>query len=97
MTVNPTETVFIYYCVELCNEQNCDRHFSLNHIVCLKNEKKTQQLRLLFNLKKELFSDIGPIKRARFIDKGLAEVIYVRIEHAKEAIQKYDLKELDGM
>jgi len=44
----------------------------------------------------ELFSDIGPIKRARFIDKGLAEVIYVRIEHAKEAIQKYDLKELDG-
>ena len=60
-------------------------------------KKKTQQLRLLFNLKKELFSDIGPIKRARFIDKGLAEVIYVRIEHAKEAIQKYDLKELDGM
>lgn len=44
----------------------------------------------------ELFSDIGPIKRARFIDKGLAEVVYVRIEHAKEAIQKYDLKELDG-
>lgn len=44
----------------------------------------------------ELFSDIGPIKRARFIDKGLAEVIYVRIEHAKEAITKYDLKELDG-
>lgn len=44
----------------------------------------------------ELFSDIGPIKRARFIDKGLAEVIYVRIEHAKEAIKKYDLKELDG-
>lgn len=47
--------------------------------------------------KKELFSDIGPIKRARFIDKGLAEVVYVRIEHAKEAIDKYDLKELDGM
>lgn len=47
--------------------------------------------------KQELFSDIGPIKRARFIDKGLAEVVYVRIEHAKEAIQKYDLKELDGM
>jgi len=44
----------------------------------------------------ELFSDIGPIKRARFVDKGLAEVVYVRIEHAKEAIQKYDLKELDG-
>lgn len=44
----------------------------------------------------ELFSDIGPIKRARFIDKGLAEVVYVRIEHAKEAIDKYDLKELDG-
>lgn len=44
----------------------------------------------------ELFSDIGPIKRARFVDKGLAEVVYVRIDHAKEAIQKYDLKELDG-
>lgn len=44
----------------------------------------------------ELFSDIGPIKRARFIDKGLAEVVYVRVEHAKEAIHKYDLKELDG-
>lgn len=44
----------------------------------------------------ELFSDIGPIKRARFLDKGIAEVLYVKIEHAKEAIYKYDKNELDG-
>ena len=44
----------------------------------------------------ELFSDIGPIKRARFLDKGLAEVVYVKLEHAKEAIHKYDKNELDG-
>ena len=49
-----------------------------------------------FNLKKELFSDVGPIKRARFLEKGLAEVIYVKLEHAKEAIYKYDKNELDG-
>jgi hypothetical protein len=44
----------------------------------------------------ELFSDIGPIKRARFLEKGLAEVVYVKLEHAKEAIYKYDKNELDG-
>jgi hypothetical protein len=43
-----------------------------------------------------LFSDIGPIKRARFLDKGIAEVIYVKMSHAVEAIEKYDGKELDG-
>lgn len=44
----------------------------------------------------ELFGDIGPIKRARFIDRGLAEVIYLKLEHAKEAVRKYDRNELDG-
>ena len=46
---------------------------------------------------KELFSDIGPIKRAKFVDKGLAEVTYIKLEHAKEAIAKYDRNELDGI
>lgn len=45
----------------------------------------------------ELFSDIGPIKRARFLDKGVAEVVYVKLDHAKEAIYKYDRSELDGI
>lgn len=44
----------------------------------------------------ELFSDVGPIKRARFLDKGIAEVVYVKMEHAREAIDKYDRNELDG-
>ncbi len=44
----------------------------------------------------ELFSDIGPIKRARFVDKGIAEIVYVKLEHAKEAIYKYDRNLLDG-
>ena len=39
---------------------------------------------------------MGPIKRARFLEKGLAEVVYVKLEHAKEAIYKYDKNELDG-
>lgn len=43
-----------------------------------------------------MFSDIGPIKRARFLDKGIAEVVYVKLEHAREAIGKYDKNELDG-
>ncbi len=43
-----------------------------------------------------MFSDIGPIKRARFLDKGIAEVVYVRLEDAKEAISKYHRNELDG-
>lgn len=45
----------------------------------------------------ELFSDIGPIKRAYFVDKGVAEVVYVKLEHAREAINKYDRSELDGL
>ena len=45
---------------------------------------------------KELFSDIGPIKDAKFIDKGVAEVIYVNLDDAYSAIKKYDRKELDG-
>ncbi|RNA02758.1 polymerase delta-interacting [Brachionus plicatilis] len=44
----------------------------------------------------ELFGDIGPIKRARFIERGQAEVVYLKLEHAKEAIRKYDRNELDG-
>ncbi|CAF0981542.1 unnamed protein product [Brachionus calyciflorus] len=44
----------------------------------------------------ELFGDIGPIKRARFLERGLAEVIYLKLEDAKEAIRKYDRNELDG-
>jgi hypothetical protein len=30
------------------------------------------------------------------LEKGLAEVVYVKLEHAKEAIHKYDRNELDG-
>lgn len=45
----------------------------------------------------ELFSDIGPIKRAYFVEKGVAEVVYVKLEHAREAIHKYDRSELDGL
>lgn len=44
----------------------------------------------------ELFSDIGPIKRAKFIERGVAEVIYVNLDDAYSAIKKYDQKELDG-
>ena len=31
------------------------------------------------------------------MDKGLAEVTYIKLEHAKEAIAKYDRNELDGI
>lgn len=30
------------------------------------------------------------------MDKGLAEVVYVKLDHAQEAIDKYDRNELDG-
>ncbi len=48
------------------------------------------------SFKKELFSDIGPIKRARLLNNGIAEVVYVKLEDARKAISKYNKNELDG-
>ena len=44
----------------------------------------------------ELFGSIGPIKSTKFVDQGIAEVIFMSLEDAYAAINKYDDKELDG-
>ncbi|XP_071797342.1 uncharacterized protein [Asterias amurensis] len=46
---------------------------------------------------KELYGDVGPLKRARLVRSGLAEVVYVKREHALEAIARYHNRELDGL
>ena len=45
---------------------------------------------------KELFSAIGPIKRAKFAKKGIADVVFVKLEDARNAIISYNNKLLDG-
>ena len=44
----------------------------------------------------ELFSDIGKIRSARIVSKGVAEVVFPHREHAEKAIDAYDKRLLDG-
>ncbi|XP_069124554.1 polymerase delta-interacting protein 3-like isoform X2 [Argopecten irradians] len=44
----------------------------------------------------ELFGAIGPMKRARLVKPGTAEVVYVQKDDAMKAAQKYHNRELDG-
>ncbi len=45
----------------------------------------------------ELFSNIGPLKRSpEFIAKGMAEVVYTKLDDAKQAIENYDQHYFDG-
>jgi len=55
-----------------------------------------------FNLRsvspaQELFSVLGPVRRARLIGPGKAEVVYIRRDDAIRAYQKYNNRDLDGM
>ncbi len=43
-----------------------------------------------------MFSEIGPIKRAQLIKKGLADVVYVHLNDAQNAIEQYNNRDLDG-
>ncbi|CAL1530847.1 unnamed protein product [Lymnaea stagnalis] len=44
----------------------------------------------------ELFGAVGPLKKAKLLKIGTAEVVYVNREHAMSAVQKYHSRELDG-
>ncbi|CAK8672829.1 unnamed protein product [Clavelina lepadiformis] len=44
----------------------------------------------------ELFSVLGPVRRARLVEPGKAEVVYVRRTDAIRAYQKYNCRDLDG-
>ena len=39
---------------------------------------------------------MGPVKRAKMLEAGTAEVVYVRQDDALEAIRKYNNRKLDG-
>ncbi|KAK3091482.1 hypothetical protein FSP39_020156 [Pinctada imbricata] len=45
----------------------------------------------------ELFGAVGPMKRARLVKAGVAEVVYTQKGDAQKAIQKYHNRELDGL
>ncbi|BFZ03035.1 hypothetical protein BsWGS_06074 [Bradybaena similaris] len=44
----------------------------------------------------ELFGAVGPLKKAKLLKPGSAEVVYVNKEDAFSAVQKYHSRELDG-
>ncbi|CAG5133063.1 unnamed protein product [Candidula unifasciata] len=44
----------------------------------------------------ELFGAVGPLKKAKLLKPGTAEVVYVSKEDAFSAVQKYHSRELDG-
>lgn len=44
----------------------------------------------------ELFGVVGPLKKAKLLKSGAAEVVYSTREDALKAVQKYHSRELDG-
>ena len=44
----------------------------------------------------ELVSDIGDVRKVSMIGKGVGEIIFVKIEDAKKAVELYDKRLLDG-
>lgn len=44
----------------------------------------------------ELFGDVGPLKNARLVKPGVADVIFVNIEDALAAVKTYHMRLLDG-
>lgn len=50
----------------------------------------------MFLLFQELFGAVVPLKKAKLLKPGSAEVVYVSKEDAFSAVQKYHSRELDG-
>ena len=44
----------------------------------------------------ELFGDIGPLKRAKLVAQGTAEVVFVNKSDAAKAVEIYHNRQLDG-
>lgn len=44
----------------------------------------------------ELFGDVGKLKRARLVDHGVAEVVFVDRMDAQKAVEIYHNRQLDG-
>lgn len=44
----------------------------------------------------ELFSGFGAIKRAKFLEPGTADVVFVKLEDARQAIEQLNNSQLDG-
>ena len=44
----------------------------------------------------ELFGDVGPLKNARLVRPGVADVIFVNMEDALAAVKTYHMRLLDG-
>lgn len=44
----------------------------------------------------ELFGDIGALKRARLVEPGVAEVVFVKMSDAAKAVEIYHNRQLDG-
>ena len=44
----------------------------------------------------ELFGDIGPLKRAKIVELGTAEVVFINKANAVKAVEIYHNRQLDG-
>ena len=44
----------------------------------------------------ELFGDIGALKRAKLVEPGVAEVVFIKKEDAQKAVEIYHNRQLDG-
>jgi RNA recognition motif-containing protein len=44
----------------------------------------------------ELFGDVGALKRARIVESGVAEVVFVKKSDAVRAVEIYHNRQLDG-
>jgi RNA recognition motif-containing protein len=44
----------------------------------------------------ELFGDIGALKRAKVIEPGTAEIVFVKMSDAAKAVEIYHNRQLDG-
>jgi len=51
---------------------------------------------VLMQTVQELFGDIGPLKNARLIKPGVADIIFVNMEDALAAVKTYHMRLLDG-
>jgi len=64
--------------------------------ICAHRHCKMCELAACLSTVQELFGDVGPLKNARLVKPGTAEVIFVNMEDAVAAVKTYHMRLLDG-
>ena len=74
--------------------QSClEVHFE---VFLKKRKKNILSILVSTSFPQELFGAVGPLKKAKLLKSGQAEVVYVNKKDAVSAVQKYHSRELDG-